>query len=71
MSAEAFRARHPSSAKLGPSRHQAYYVFKVESLDYGSALEMPEVIVRMADFGRRTAKIIEAAKKYSDFSAEI
>lgn len=64
MSAEAFRARHPSYAKLGPSRHQAYYVFKVESLDYGSALEMPEVIVRMADFGRRTAKIKQAIAQF-------
>ena len=65
MDAEAFHTRHPSYITLGPSRHQAYYVFKVALLNHGSALETPEVIVRTVDFGRRTAKVKQAIARFN------
>lgn len=64
MSRDEFLAVHPSYAKLGKSKNAAYYVFKVMSLDYGSAEVGQFVIARVADFGGRSAKVKKAVEQF-------
>ena len=59
-----FLAANPTYAKLGPSKHKAYYVFKTKFLEYGPRLENPIVIVRAADFGGRSAKVKKAIERF-------
>ena len=62
-----FLAANPTYAKLGPSRHARYMVFKTKVLDYGPRLEGATVFARVSDFekGRgRTKKIAAAIKQF-------
>ena len=64
-----FLAANPTYAKLGPSKHARYMVFKTTVLDYGPRLEGATVFARVSDFekGRgRTKKIAAAIKKFHD-----
>ena len=64
MSKAEFLAANPTYAKLGPSKHKAYYVFKTMFLEYGPRLENPVVIVRTADFGGRSQKVKKAIERF-------
>ena len=64
MTKAEFLAANPTYAKLGPSRHKAYYVFKTKFLEYGPRLENPIVIVRAADFGGRSQKVKKAVEQF-------
>lgn len=64
-----FLAANPTYAKLGPSRHARYMVFKTKVLDYGPRLEGATVFARVSDFekGRgRTKKVAAAIKQFHD-----
>ena len=64
MTGAEFRAAYPSYAKLGPSRHTAYYVFKTTPVDYPPELGNQAVIARAADFGGRSARIRKAVERF-------
>ena len=64
MTKAEFIAANPTYAKLGPSKHKAYYVFKAKFLEYGPRLENPIVIVRAADFGGRSQKVKKAVEQF-------
>lgn len=65
MTRTVFLAAHPSYAtQVGTPMHTAYYVFAVESLLYSSGLSNPAVLVRVGDFGPRTAKVKKAIAQY-------
>ena len=65
MTRAAFLAAHPSYAsRVGAPTHTAYYVFKATPLVYGPGLDNPVVLVRVGDFGPRTAKVRKAIEQY-------
>lgn len=65
MTRTAFLASYPSYAtQVGTPTHMAYYVFAVKPLLYGSGLSNPVVLVRMGDFGPRSAKVKKALERY-------
>ena len=64
MTKAEFIAANPTYAKLGPSKHKAYYVFKATPLDYGPRHENPVVVVRTADFGGRSQKVKKAIERF-------
>ena len=64
MTKAEFLAANPTYAKLGPSKHKAYYVFKTKFLEYGPRLENPIVIVRTADFGGRSQRVKKAVERF-------
>ena len=64
MTKAEFIAANPTYAKLGPSKHKAYYVFKTKFLEYGPRLENPIVIVRTADFGGRSQRVKKAIEQF-------
>lgn len=64
MSKDEFLAAYPSYAKLGPSRHDAYYVFKTTPVDYPEELGSQLVIARAADFGGYSAKVKKAILQF-------
>lgn len=67
QSRDEFLAANPTYAKLGPSKHARYMVFKTTFLEYGPCLEGAAVFARVSDFekGRgRTKKIAAAIKQF-------
>lgn len=64
MSKPEFLAAYPSYAKLGKSRHKAYYVFKATPTDHPAALGNQLVIARAADFGGYSAKVKKAIEQF-------
>lgn len=64
MSKPEFLASYPSYAKLGKSRHKAYYVFKATPTDHPAALGNQLVIARAADFGGYSAKVKKAIEQF-------
>ncbi len=64
MTKAEFLSAYPSYAKLGPSRHKAYYVFKTKQVDYPSELRSQIVIARVADFGGYSAKVKKAILQF-------
>lgn len=71
MSCEEFCAANPTYTKLGKPKNKAYYVFKTVPLEYGPSSDGQIVVVRAADFGRRTVKVrkaIEQFKKDGEFA---
>lgn len=64
MTYDEFVAIYPTYSKLGKSKNSAYYVFKTETLDYGSLLEGRVVIARTSDFGRRTVQVRKALEQF-------
>jgi len=67
MSKAEFIAKYPSYAKLGASKHDAYYVFRTRPDEYGALHDGQFVVARALDFanGRgRTKKIRQALEQY-------
>ena len=64
MTAAEFRAAYPTYAKLGASKHKAYYVFKAKPVDYPPELGSQVVLARTADFGRGCAKVKKAVEQF-------
>lgn len=64
MSCEEFCAANPTYTKLGKPKSKAYYVFKTVPLEYGPSLDGQIVVVRAADFGRRTVKVRKAIEQF-------
>lgn len=65
MTHAAFLASYPSYAtQVGTPTHMAYYVFAVKPLLYGLGLSNPVVLVRMGDFGPRSAKVKKTLERY-------
>lgn len=68
MTKDEFLAAYPSYAKLGPSRHDAYYVFKTTPIDYPEELGSRLVIARATDFGGYSAKVKKAISQFKQDS---
>lgn len=64
MSRTEFVEKYPSYGKLGKSKNKAYYVFAVSSLDYEPSMDNSIVIVRTADFGKRSIKVKKAVEQF-------
>lgn len=62
-----FLTANPTYAKLGPSKHAKYMVFKTAILEYGPRLEGSTVFARVSDFEKargRSKKIAAAIKEF-------
>lgn len=64
MTKAEFIAAHPSYAKLGPTKHKAYYVFKTKPVDYALMLGSQFVIARAVDFGGYSVKVKKAIEQF-------
>lgn len=64
MTKDEFLAAHPSYAKLGPSRHDTYYVFKTTLIDYPEDRGSQLVIARADDFGGYSARVKKAILQF-------
>lgn len=64
MTREEFCAKYPSYEKLGKSKSREYYVFSVEDCSETQNPGEFQVLVRISDFARRSAKVKAAAEKF-------
>lgn len=64
MTKAEFLAAYPSYAKLGPSKHEVYYVFTTKPVDYPAELGSQIVIARAADFGGYSVKVKKAIEQF-------